>query len=711
MSKPPPKIEHTKAVEWLAKATSEAGRHVNALTVTFVGVLTYVWVTLASIKHVDLLVGRMVELPLLSAEIPLKPFFLFMPLFVLVLHVYLLVQLLYLERRVQFYRDLEARRPLRRPDDDVADEAANGGDAVHEVDRSHYYFPFLALDLFFGRKFRRQAKDKLVPALIFVAYLFVFAVLPILTLGFIQNRFLPYRDPLITWIHGGVIVLDLIAAALLIPTRVYESRSLPGLSVTPPLRLGLLITAVILQFIVLIYVPTCNTTLKWPLSAALNRGLTIPAWQLQARANGPLDLQRRNLQCAELAEADLRGASLQGADLRGAVLRNADLRGAKLLPEGMLERDWLSRIEPVSDREVDTWWTRTDRARTDLSGADLWNAKVSGALLPFARLDGVRAQGADFSFADLTAITAPGARFEGSTFPGAVLTHAQLRQATLGGADLTGADLRNVRAAGADFRDAFLDAVDLEESRLYFADLAFAKLRFAVLSRSSVWGADFRRADLTGARRVVLNGAWFTRATLRHGTLDLSPDRIPRWTDLRLADLRPLDQLEAAELRSKIEDLAECRAPSAVETTDPDEPAADPTSCEAKKRWSERLRSRIRSVLSSSPSEVLSPRHPALDKRFLLTDAEPESKGSLREFEQGLARQLIHAVILRDDRLLEDLLCRQARGAAAFRDPYFEEALRTALEADASLPENLRRCAQTRSHPLSRCVAPTARPR
>ncbi len=102
-----------------------------------------------------------------------------------------------------------------------------------------------------------------------------------------------------------------------------------------------------------------------------------------------IDLNRANLGNAILTRADLAGANLTGANLIRANLTDANLEGADL--------------------------TRADLTRADLTGADLTGANLGRADLGRANLTG-----ADLGRADLTG-------------------------ANLGGADLTRADLTDVR--------------------------------------------------------------------------------------------------------------------------------------------------------------------------------------------------------------------------------------------------------------------------
>jgi uncharacterized protein YjbI with pentapeptide repeats len=85
---------------------------------------------------------------------------------------------------------------------------------------------------------------------------------------------------------------------------------------------------------------------------------------------GPMRLQKADLQGADLSDANLRNADLLQTDLSGANLTGADLRGATL-------------------------------GFTDLSGASLTGANLSGAIFEAAIFSGAFLIGADLSGTDV----------------------------------------------------------------------------------------------------------------------------------------------------------------------------------------------------------------------------------------------------------------------------------------------------------------------
>ena len=169
---------------------------------------------------------------------------------------------------------------------------------------------------------------------------------------------------------------------------------------------------------------------------------------------------------------------------------------------------------------------RLDLRRTQLAGAYLSEADLSGAFLYRANLVEVNLSGAYLSKADLSGGTTI---LGGTDLSGALLSEADLRGANLSEIDLSGANLR-----GADLRGAFLPAADLREAILVKADLRGAKLGIF-------------NVPLTNLSEIILR------------EIDLSEPHLPaadlcgadlREADLCRADLRTTKNLTAKQVRS-----------------------------------------------------------------------------------------------------------------------------------------------------------------
>jgi len=131
---------------------------------------------------------------------------------------------------------------------------------------------------------------------------------------------------------------------------------------------------------------------------------------------------------------------LHETDLRGAILVRANLSGAELSGAGLSEAQLLS----------------ADLSVVGLAGADLSRANLLGAKLFGASLVEANLFGADLSVTDLS----------GATLSRADLSRAYLGDANLFGANLSGAKLSSARLSGANLRNADLSEAHLTQAQL-----------------------------------------------------------------------------------------------------------------------------------------------------------------------------------------------------------------------------------------------------
>ena len=163
-----------------------------------------------------------------------------------------------------------------------------------------------------------------------------------------------------------------------------------------------------------------------------------------ASLSGDADLSN-----ARLSGANLSGANLSRADLGNAKLRQANLSGANLSGAN-LERAYLVRAN-LSDANLSSAYLReanlgsANLSRANLSDANLHNAYLSRANLSGANLSDAYLSGADLSRAKLS---------DEAKLRGANLCDADLQGANLTGADLTDADLSRTNLVESDFTNA-----------------------------------------------------------------------------------------------------------------------------------------------------------------------------------------------------------------------------------------------------------------
>lgn len=233
-----------------------------------------------------------------------------------------------------------------------------------------------------------------------------------------------------------------------------------------------------------------------------------------------LNLQEANCEGANFSEADLSEAKLCGANLSHAVLQEtdlmkADLRHANLekvkaqgvdFSEADLSDATLVGASLISADLTDCKLHRTNLSRADLTEASLQRAWGRHIQLEGAKVDVLKAAGANFCEGNFKYISGKetvweggeyyGADFSGANLPGAEFSTAYLGWAKFNATDLTeavfdeaclvSAEMVRTKLLNASIQKADLTQVNLFESNLYEANLCF----------SNVTGTNLERANL-----------------------------------------------------------------------------------------------------------------------------------------------------------------------------------------------------------------------
>lgn len=187
----------------------------------------------------------------------------------------------------------------------------------------------------------------------------------------------------------------------------------------------------------------------------------------------------------------------------------------------------------------------------DLSGANMENVCLYGAVLRFAHLERTNLSRADLRFADLR---------------GAVLDEAELQDALLEGCNLSGASIRKgvlryANATGADLEGADLEEADLLSAHLMDVNLSRTNLKHMMGSMANFWKADLSNAnleqtDLIGAN---LSNTDFTGADLRGVKFDRSTNFVnvqySRGTRFHYIDTSTIDPAQYPVLVKDIRDF------------------------------------------------------------------------------------------------------------------------------------------------------------
>ena len=496
-------VESDRRVEALRRAVDDAAQQLRAATFTLVSGAIYLFLTGLGTGDRDLVVGRVVILPLFNANVGLLSFYKLAPVALLILHFTALTLCYVVAERLRRLQDELDSRGVPQPEREF-------------VLGLLYPYPLV-------ERLAKRPPSPIVGVFLNLSVYVPIIVMPICTLFWLQLRFVPYQQVWITAWHFVLLLLDIgmiwlmwpqagrISAALRAAIATFRQGRAAAAIASPWTVAGLVATVATLgaSLVLSLVLVFCTGTGWMPPFATLDlRGETLSAGgpsqvssdfmtlsptDLQARLTmlrqyrnqSPEDLsfvadvQRarsagahlpfRKLRQAALSGASLIGADLTGADLRGADLSNADLRGAIL-------------------RCANLQGASLNHAR--LEASDLSNADARGADFPYAELQGAVLHNTDFTGADLEGAHIQFVSFtdrvadsdchdagagQGATRPpifhGAIMKGAQLQGTPL--ADYGRSVRFTIDAAGADLRGAQLHGVNLSLFDLTAADLSY----------------------------------------------------------------------------------------------------------------------------------------------------------------------------------------------------------------------------------------------
>ena len=448
-----------------------------------------------------------IQMPIVNVSVPVVRFFIVSPLVLLILHFNLLIQALFLSKKIALY-SLELAR--------------DGGSEKSNREALDSLFP-MPLIYLITNSYDKKSMKWLIGTVVFISIV----ILPITILFFAQVQFLPYQNETFTWIHRITVLVDIGMLCWIWPYVTLPNKSWRDGYKRIGYRHLFLTIMILLVFVTFAFYVTGGgisrllpealdnsvstfTKRKFDLStkvlvseepapvllSAHYSAECIPKigkdcdssvikpgsgfWCTQAK---PLILNKRILVGVSLSNTILCAVKLEDANLFKANLFKANMIGANLRSAHLIEADL----------------TGADLTGADLTGANLRRADLRGADLRRAVLSRVDLTGADLRKADLTGAVLFKADLAGANLTEVNLTETILFEVDLAGADLTGADLTGADLTGADLTGANLTEVNLTETILFEVDLTGANLTGADLTGADLTGADLTGADLTGA--------------------------------------------------------------------------------------------------------------------------------------------------------------------------------------------------------------------
>ena len=400
--------------------------------------------------------------------------------------------------------------------------------------RSNWTENTLFVQLLVGGRLEREGTNA---KLLRLMALITLALAPVALLLMIQIKFLPYHSEGITWLHRGLLALDLVLVWTLWPGY----RSGWGVRLWPKGSWWLALSGV-LSAVALVYAVAVATfpdeqmyfaTKRWHGSTFDQSRLDVitpvntldlhgedliddaKLKQIIEKNESSVDMQRW-VATLSLMERDLTGANLKDADVRHVDFSGAILNRAKL---------------------DSAWAERAQFNNAKLHGASLQFADLHGASLNYARLQGAsldmaRLQGASLRRAQLQGASLWSAQLQGASLKGAGLQGASLNYARLQGASLDIAIGPGVGSVGINTQ---LQGATLDQAELQGASLDWAQLQGASFVDVCVWRADARQAVWVDTRVERPKAESQSRMQLDGGLLR-SPQTVRRRSDSRKHD-------------------------------------------------------------------------------------------------------------------------------------------------------------------------------
>jgi uncharacterized protein YjbI with pentapeptide repeats len=497
-------------VDALEKSLNDSATRVSTIWISFLIFGLYLVVAAGAVTHRQLLLEDPVKLPILNIDLPLVGYFFLTPILFLVLHIYVLIQVLLLARTAAAYNKA-LDRAVKSPT----------GNAAMRQRLANTLFA----QIFAGAP--REREGLLGWVLRMISWL-TLAIAPTFVLLTFQFKFLPYHSHLITWTIRILIFLELIAVLVLWRGTLQEDRDLSLRSILRSwlaLPSALALTAFSWAALTFPGEPHAQWTRYWEeekerpqqffecettspiskVSPSFDRlslvGVDVVSEEILAKVK-KAEVENRKVFAPTLKftrsfqNRDLSCSTLRGADLRSMDLTHANLRGS------------------------DLYWANLDDA--DLNWAELQGAYLFSARLRDAHLYSVDLRNASLAFAHLENANLSGARLQGAVLDYAVLRGANLTQAKLQGADLSnatlvGSDLSNATLVGANLSNATLVGANLIQAQLQGAVLNQAELQLASLYGTQLQGADLDGADLSGAsiESAGLQGANLNKTSMQ----------------------------------------------------------------------------------------------------------------------------------------------------------------------------------------------------
>jgi hypothetical protein len=182
----------TKEAKDFVDALNHSAERVQTLWFSFLTFMLYLAIATGTTTHRMLFLEEPLNLPVLNIKLPLLGFYILTPIIFVVLHFYMLLNLVLLARTAKSFEDSLARA---FPEDGEP----------RETFRMRIENTLFVQLLVGGRLERKGINAKFLSLMALITL----ALAPVALLLMFEVKFLPYHSEAITWLHRGLLALDL----------------------------------------------------------------------------------------------------------------------------------------------------------------------------------------------------------------------------------------------------------------------------------------------------------------------------------------------------------------------------------------------------------------------------------------------------------------------------------------------------------------------
>jgi hypothetical protein len=176
----------------LAASLNHSAERAQTLWFSFLTVMLYLAIATGTTTHRMLFLEIPLNLPVLNIALPLLAFYILTPVIFVVFHFYMLLNLVLLARTARTFEDTLVRA---LPEDGEARETFR-----MRIENT------LFVQLLVGGRLEREGLNA---RLLSLMALITLALAPVALLLYLQIKFLPYHSEWRTWLHRGLLAVDL----------------------------------------------------------------------------------------------------------------------------------------------------------------------------------------------------------------------------------------------------------------------------------------------------------------------------------------------------------------------------------------------------------------------------------------------------------------------------------------------------------------------